>query len=83
MSTFPLKGGFGSVGPAFASEPSGIGQAAEDMAHEIGRSIPGIHAGDVVRVNRYLDSRDDVSQIELIVTEDYIDVAVMHVSVLQ
>ena len=50
------------------------------MAHEIGRSIPGMHAGDVVRVNRYLNGRDDVQTVVAIVAEDFIDVAVMHVS---
>jgi hypothetical protein len=71
--------GFGQTagslrGPAL----SGRGMAAEDMAHEIGRSLPGFHAGEMVRVERYLKSRSDISSIALVLTEDHLDVAAMH-----
>ena len=75
---FPELCGFGSVGPAFSPELSGTGQAAEDMAHEIGRSVPGFHAGGVYRFSHFLNGRTDVSAIKLIVAQDYIDVAVLH-----
>lgn len=51
------------------------GQGAEDMAHEIGRSLPGFHAGDMVRAHRFLRGRRDVRSLALVVTEDHLDVA--------
>jgi hypothetical protein len=49
--------GFGDSGDAFADKLGGKGQAAEDMAHELGRSVPGLHAGDLVRASRFLEKR--------------------------
>eukprot|EP00039_Didymoeca_costata_P002094 m.57479 g.57479 ORF g.57479 m.57479 type:complete len:914 (+) comp11111_c0_seq1:86-2827(+) len=70
--------GFGQTSGAFSSGISGRGQAAEDMAHEIGRSIPGIHAGDIVRVSSFLLKKPYVSSIDMSISFDAIDVAVLH-----
>ena len=53
-------------------------EAAENLAHELGRSIVGVHAGDVVRAHRWVREREDVAGIAMVVAEDFIDVAVMH-----
>ena len=42
--------GFGETAGAFTPGLGGRGQAAEDMAHELGRSVPGLHAGEIARV---------------------------------
>ncbi len=71
--------GFGTTGP----RPSGGGlssssYAPEDMAHEMGRSVPGFHAGEIARVHEYLAGRKEVSSIVLAVVEDHIDNAMLH-----
>jgi hypothetical protein len=48
------------------------------MAMELGRSIPGFMAGDMVRVHRYLRSRVDVDGILLAMASDSLDVALVH-----
>ena len=52
--------------------------APEDLAHEIGRSVPGFHAGEIDRVHYYLSHRDDVESIVLAVAEDHTDTALLH-----
>ena len=37
------------------------------MAHEMGRSVPGFHAGEIARVHEFLAGRKDVSSIALAV----------------
>jgi hypothetical protein len=71
--------GFGTTGPL----PSSGGLAApsyapEDMAHEMGRSVPGFHAGEIARVHAFLAGRADVSGIVLAVAEDHTDTALLH-----
>ncbi len=66
--------GFGTTGPL----PSGGGTssssyAPEDMAHELGRSVPGFHAGEIARVHGFLMARQDISEIALVVAEDHTD----------
>eukprot|EP00041_Stephanoeca_diplocostata_P034184 m.1149850 g.1149850 ORF g.1149850 m.1149850 type:complete len:945 (-) comp24476_c0_seq75:328-3162(-) len=79
IAVFAELCGFGESGSAFSPTLQGNGQAAEDMAHELGRSIPGIHAGDIVRVHRYLtQQRTDVRNIDVAVAQDYLDVALVH-----
>ena len=71
--------GFGTTGPRpDAGTLTGAGMAPEDMAHEMGRSVPGFHAGEITRVHRYLAGRPDVSSVVLAVVEDHIDVAMVH-----
>ena len=48
------------------------------MAHEMGRSVPGFHAGEIARVHEFLAGRKDVSSIVLAVVEDHIDSAMLH-----
>lgn len=43
-----------------------------------GRSLPGLHAGEIARVHAFLTGRVDISGIELAVVEDHIDVAFVH-----
>ena len=71
--------GFGTTGP----KPSdgglkSSGYAPEDMSHELGRSLPGFHAGEIARVHAYLTGRDDISSIVLAVVEDHTDSAMLH-----
>eukprot|EP01043_Picozoa_sp_COSAG02_P005719 COSAG02_NODE_157_length_32999_cov_31.863647_3_plen_265_part_00 len=71
--------GFGTTGP----RPSSSGLAAssyapEDLAHEIGRSVPGFHAGEIDRVHVFLSNRRDVQSIVLAVAEDHTDTALLH-----
>ena len=40
--------GFGQSGPAFANGLGSGSYSSEDLAHEIGRSVPGFHAGEMV-----------------------------------
>lgn len=61
MVVVPDLCGFGESGDTF---PSGSDdQPCPDMAHELGRSIPGIHAGDIVRMAKYIQGRSDVASI--------------------
>lgn len=52
--------------------------APEDLAHEIGRSVPGFHAGEIERVHTFLFNRQDVETIVLAVAEDHTDTALLH-----
>lgn len=70
--------GFGETSGSLDSGLGGRGQAAEDMAHEIGRSVPGLHAGEMRRVSNFLRTRSGISTIAIAVAQDYLDVALMH-----
>lgn len=71
--------GLGEAGDAFVDGlEGGRGQAAEDMAHELGRSIPGLMAGDMARAHAYLRARPDISAIVAAVAADFLDVALLH-----
>ena len=63
---------------AYAAGLGGLGQAAEDMAHELGRSIPGFHAGEMIRVHKFLNQRPDIGSLDALITQDHLDVAAMH-----
>jgi len=53
--------GFGTTGPLPSTPGLNSGSyAPEDMANELGRSLPGFHAGEIARVHAYLLSRPDV-----------------------
>lgn len=74
--------GFGNTGFT-DGVPSGhslgsLGYAPEDMAHEIGRSLPGFHAGEMLRVQAFLTGRSDISEIALAVADDHLDSAILH-----
>lgn len=54
--------GLGEVGPAFSTPPNTkpdgqLSQACEDMATETGRSIPGLHAADILRAVAFVADR--------------------------
>ena len=63
---------------AYAAGLGGLGQAAEDMAHELGRYIPGFHAGEMIRVHKFLNQRPDIGSLDAVITQDHLDVAAMH-----
>jgi hypothetical protein len=76
--------GFGETGDAFNGWPHpniGSDGHVSALAMFLGRSIPGIHAGDILRAVTYVKSRNDlVSRIIGVVATNHTSAAVLHLS---
>eukprot|EP01121_Diplochlamys_sp_Union-15-3_P022602 TRINITY_DN9682_c0_g1_i1.p1 TRINITY_DN9682_c0_g1~~TRINITY_DN9682_c0_g1_i1.p1 ORF type:complete len:215 (-),score=42.27 TRINITY_DN9682_c0_g1_i1:24-668(-) len=74
----PDLSGFGETGNAFNGSDGYATTRAAFSAFAINRSIVAIHAGDIIRVNRYVRSRSDVTRVIATISENEIAPAVLH-----
>jgi len=74
----PDLSGFGEVGEGFHGYDSYAATREAFSSFTIGRSVVGLHAGEIVRIQRFLAARTDVSKVIATIAVNELAPAVLH-----